>query len=465
MHTRRHATFLWLGLLLGGALGGCALPTGLPGLGQASSGTAAVPCSAQVDFVCDVQPIVARHCAGCHAQDGIAPFALETYEEVSLVRARLAEVVEEGIMPPWPPSEERDCPPMQGARRLSPQDINTLVTWARGDAAFGTPGSAPALVAQDAPEQLNLGTPDRTFTVGSDYQPNASLADDYRCFVVDPALTSDTYLHAYEILPGNLQMVHHVLLYMALPRDVEELGRWEAADPQAGFECFGSPAPNIPLTLGGWVPGQRVHPFRPGDGAWMPAGSRLVVQLHYNMSRGPALDETRVDLHFVDGPVRREIGTLPFPITSFSIPAGAQSHTASETLGDIPAIFWSDDLALALEGVAPHMHLLGTSIGVTMEQPGMPDACLVDVPRWDFHWQGFYLFNTPSPLVFPPGSTFRLTCSWDNSPENQPVVDGTPLAPRRVTWGEGTRDEMCLAYLVLSGNPGWVQTLITFFEL
>ncbi len=128
MHTRHHTTILRLGLVLGAALTGCALPAGLPGLGLGSSGTAAVPCSAQVDFVCDVQPIVARHCAGCHAQDGIAPFALETYEEVSLVRARLAEVVEEGIMPPWPPSEERDCPPMQGARRLSPQDINTLVT-------------------------------------------------------------------------------------------------------------------------------------------------------------------------------------------------------------------------------------------------------------------------------------------------------------------------------------------------
>jgi hypothetical protein len=38
----------------------------------------------------------------------------------------------------------------------------------------------------------------------------------------------------------------------------------------------------------------------------------------------------------------------------------------------------------------------------------------------------------------------QIECTWDNSPQMQPMVDGTPLPPRDVNWGEGTRDEMCL---------------------
>jgi hypothetical protein len=41
-----------------------------------------------------------------------------------------------------------------------------------------------------------------------------------------------------------------------------------------------------------------------------------------------------------------------------------------------------------------------------------------------------------------------VECHYDNSPGNQPVVDGQRLPPRDVTWGEGTHDEMCLSYIM-----------------
>ena len=60
-----------------------------------------------------------QHCVACHTQGGVGPFALETYEEVTLVKARLAQAVAQGTMPPWPPDESGTCPPLQGSRRLS----------------------------------------------------------------------------------------------------------------------------------------------------------------------------------------------------------------------------------------------------------------------------------------------------------------------------------------------------------
>jgi len=43
------------------------------------------------------------------------------------------------------------------------------------------------------------------------------------------------------------------------------------------------------------------------------------------------------------------------------------------------------------------------------------------------------------------GDQIYLECHWDNSAENQALVEGQPLPPRDVTWGEGTTDEMCLS--------------------
>ena len=49
-----------------------------------------------------------------------------------------------------------------------------------------------------------------------------------------------------------------------------------------------------------------------------------------------------------------------------------------------------------------------------------------------------------------PDDAVRLSCRWDNSPENQPIVDGVALEPRDVSWGEGTTDEMCLGNLYIT---------------
>jgi hypothetical protein len=44
-----------------------------------------------------------------------------------------------------------------------------------------------------------------------------------------------------------------------------------------------------------------------------------------------------------------------------------------------------------------------------------------------------------------PGDAFRWRCVYDNSAENQPVVDGVTVEPGLLSWGDGTEAEMCLA--------------------
>ena len=52
-------------------------------------------------------------------------------------------------------------------------------------------------------------------------------------------------------------------------------------------------------------------------------------------------------------------------------------------------------------------------------------------------------------MVAQPGDTFKLTCEYDNSEMNQQVVNGERLTPKRVSWGDGTLDEMCLSFITV----------------
>ena len=79
---------------------------------------------------------------------------------------------------------------------------------------------------------------------------------------------------------------------------------------------------------------------------------------------------------------------------------------------------------------------------------GGGEECLIDIPRWDFNWQGGY--QLAEPIVFNPGDELEIECHWDNSAANQPYVDGVQLAPVDVGWGEGTGDEMCLGIVTVS---------------
>ncbi|MEW5854272.1 MAG: hypothetical protein AB2A00_36195 [Myxococcota bacterium] len=456
---QRHLPALLLPLLL------AACGPGLMSQNQAST-PRPPPCDDEVDYHCDVRPLIERHCISCHAEGGIAPFPLTTYAQAAEMAPALAAAVADRTMPPWPPAESEACPPLVGSRALSVDEIETFQAWAAADTPEGDEAQARAdgRLNVALQEDTDLGEPEITFTVGAGYTPNQSLQDDYRCFIVDLALTRAEWMHAYEVVPGNRAIVHHVLLYQVMERDVAELQRWDDEDPGEGFECFGAPSPGIPMTLGGWVPGQRPLRYRQGDGAWMPARGRVVVQMHYNLISGPGVDETTVKLHLVEGQPFREIATFPFPGSDFNIPPGEAGYTWVEQSGPLPDLLFSDDLQIQLEGVAPHMHTLGESILVTLDEPGETPQCLVDIPRWDFHWQGFYLFNTEEPLPLTRGSGFTLSCTWDNTERKQLVVNGVRQEPRWVTWGEGTRDEMCLVYLIASGTPGWTQVLLTALE-
>lgn len=68
------------------------------------------------------------------------------------------------------------------------------------------------------------------------------------------------------------------------------------------------------------------------------------------------------------------------------------------------------------------------------------DQVLLDIPRWDFHWQGGYTYTTPIQVFN--DDLLSIECVYDNSDAHRASVGLGPSAP--VRFGQGTTDEMCL---------------------
>ena len=75
-----------------------------------------------------------------------------------------------------------------------------------------------------------------------EYTPSAPYGtgtDDYRCFLLDPELDKDAWLTGTQVLPGNPDVVHHVILFQVPPRQVAAAEAKDAAEDDEGWTCFG----------------------------------------------------------------------------------------------------------------------------------------------------------------------------------------------------------------------------------
>jgi hypothetical protein len=439
-------------------------------------------------FTRDVAPIIQQKCAGCHRAGGIAPFSLETARGISSRASLIAAVVHARLMPPWPPGARSPAFVGQAERTLTAGERATLVAWGkRGGRTDG-----PALKAlPQAPVDVRDGERVLEVAMPAAYRPRAGkgATDDYRCFVLDPKLSEDVSVTSARIEPGASKIVHHVILFRIPSSQGAAAARLDAADPGLGWTCFGGTG----LDTGGgtaqtlddanwisaWAPGTGGGRLPDGTGIPLPARSRIVMQVHYNLLNGTARDRSRALLTVAPasaGLDRVQTVLLPAPVelacakgergrlcnrsgamtdlarkygpTAALVPTGLLLLCGRSPSSVKPSAISSCDRRIEeptrVLAAAGHMHLLGASIRLELN-PGTPRArVLLDIPRWDFHWQGAYALS--SPIEARPGDVVRVTCRYDVRQRHH-GSHGAPTTPRYVLWGEGTTDEMCLGLL------------------
>lgn len=377
--------------------------------------------------------IIYSHCTGCHNQNGIAPFPLETYNDVYQNRFSIAASVQARSMPPFPASLEQQS--YAHANTLSQHEIDEITDWVSNFAPLGNANNIPTPPVFSSGYQLqapNFVGQIPTYTVTSN-------TDVYRMFVIPVNNTAQQTIQSIEVYPGNRQIVHHALVFQdtsSIPLNLD------LNDPLPGYAAFGGTGSPSSKLLTVFTPGQGAFNFPPGFGATMLPNTFIVLQMHYPGGVSGQVDSTQIRLKY--GPAN---------LRNVTTSAVLNHHT---TLLNGPLFIPADSVRTfysqlttnsnrTLTGIMPHMHLIGTSIKAYGVTPNNDTIHLIDIPVWDFHWQYFYQFQKP--ILIPSGTVLYGEATYDNTINNP---NNPNIPPQDVVRGEGTEDEMFLIYMNFS---------------
>ncbi len=268
---------------------------------------------------------------------------------------------------------------------------------------------------------LRVGERFVKLTMPETYTPTAPNGgtDEYRCFLVDPKLTSTEYLTGSQFLPQNATIVHHAIFFRINPTDADRARQVDASTPGEGWTCFGdSGVSDDAAWVAAWAPGMNETLLQSGLGYSMPPGSMLVMQIHYNLlatgGKPGGSDQSGIRLRLADGaqktqPLQTALLSAPVELPCTAAESGPLCDRTA-AVADVVHRF-GDEAGATIDGlnrrcnggrppvagvvqhcdrrmpqggtiyaVAGHMHLLGRSIRIELN-PGTPDArTLLDVP-------------------------------------------------------------------------------------
>jgi hypothetical protein len=382
----------------------------------------------------DIAPILNANCVSCHQTGQIAPFTLTSFADAFEHGAEMQIQTEARLMPPWHIEDGGDCQSYLDSRLLTDEQIETIRVWFDNGMPEGNPADAPP----PPPPPPTIDRIDAALDMNVDYLPDETITDDYRCFLVDPGLTVDKLMTAYEVLPGTPEIVHHIILFSINSDQAQlEAESLDGADGRPGYTCFGDAGVDANPVIA-WAPGINFQEIPRGLGVRLPANRKLAMQVHYNIQAvkpGQEIptDRTSVNLKLEDENNAAET-ILLLSAFDFTLPPGLEEAEASTSTSlDILPI------PVRIQGVLPHMHTRGQTLRFEVLRNGDPadTECLTNVPDWDFNWQQTYFYEDP--ITVSPQDVVNIRCTYDTSEETTPI-----------SFGEGTGDEMCVLGLYLS---------------
>lgn len=367
-----------------------------------------------VNYSKHIAPIFQNRCVNCHREGEIAPFALTNYQESVGWAEMIAEVVSENRMPPW------GADPKYGHfvndASLTKEEKDQILHWVSSGAPEGNPKDLPA--PKTFPTDWRIGTPDLVVKMADKpFDVPAEGEVKYQYFVVDPKFTEDKWIQAAECRAGNTTVVHHIIVAIRSPA-----GRATATNESLDSEWLTASAPgSLPLQL------------PTGLAKFIPAGSKIIFQMHYTPNGKAQQDISSVALKFADPKsVKKEVATVQAINQRFAIPPNANNHRVEAGYR-----FEKDTNLLAM---FPHMHLRGKAFRYTAKYPDGKEEILLDVPRYDFNWQNGYAYAEPK--LMPAGTRMVCVAHFDNSEANL----ANPNPKETVRWGDQTWEEMMIGY-------------------
>ncbi len=393
------------------------------------AGIISVPSAyAQLEYK-DVAHIFYSRCTSCHHENQNAP-SMMNYSETFALAYPMGGDLASNRMPPYPPDTAYKR--FQHERIITSAEKADVLSWLSTGALAGDTTLAPP--APTYPPYRLYGTPDLVLRTGT-FTSNAGVADAYNCFSLPTNLTQDRILRAYEIVPGNIPIVHHVVV------NIDSMGTTTSDLTGGCYTITGD------VGIGGYAPGAPPTVF-PGQaplkaGIRIKAGAKLVLQIHYPAGTAGQLDSTQIRLYFYPvgtTNVRAMYASVPLQNWSLTTPANTtNTYTASYYV----------PLPISVFAAFPHSHKVCTSL-INYAYLAADTIPLIRISNWRFDWQGYYTFRKM--VKIPNGYTLFSSHFYDNTTAN-PNNPHNP--PQNIYAGTSTTDEMLFdAFQWMIYQPG-----------
>lgn len=399
----------------------------------------------------DIAPIIYENCASCHHESAIAPFELMSYDDCKSYGYNIRSVVNERSMPPWP--ADPDYKHFVGEASLSQEEIDAINQWVIDDFPFGDANEEP-----QPPVFLEEGSLLNSIDYVVEIEPYTIQTndDEYRWFVIDNPFEEIVYISKIEVMVGLPDVVHHADLFLDYS---DQSANFDAEDPMPGFNSS-TGFPNSDYYINAWQPGGNIANYPRGWGITLDPGASFVIEIHYGPGAIGQIDSTKMNLEFVkDVENPRAIGTAWLLQDSAPILVdGPLVIPANQTKTFHQERTLNYDYSMI--AICPHMHLLGSSYKVWYETPEGDSVNLINIPKWDFHWQKYYTFETIQKV--PAGATIKSEGTFDNTINNH---DNPNLPPIEVAKGLNTSDEMFLCYFIFSAYEEGDEYISLYPEL
>ena len=381
-----------------------------------------------VTFHRDVLPLLRKNCQSCHRPGEAGPMAFLTYNQTRPYAKAIKQAVVGRKMPPW--FADPSHGDFSNDRRLKQTEIDTIVKWVDGGAKEGD--SKTALAPVKWTNGWNIGTPDLVLEMPTEYAVPASGTIDYTHFVLPTNFKEDRWIVAAEVRPGARTVVHHAVAFVRGPKS-KWLREAKVGEPYALAKRWSLGTTPYEEVIDTYVPGAIPHKLQPGQAKFIPAGSDIVLQMHYTSNGTAAIDRSRIGLIFATEPPKERLFSMAVTNLGFRLPPGDPNYLATGKF-----TYQHDVKLIAL---SPHMHLRGKSMEYRAVLPDGTVRTLLNVPKYDFAWQLFYYLA--SPIELPRGTRIEVTAGYDNSANNPRNPDPT----KEVRWGDQSWEEMLVAFV------------------
>ena len=354
-----------------------------------------------------------------------------TFDQAASHAHAIQESVTTRKMPPW--LADSDVGHFSNDPSLSPTEIKILAAWADGGAHAGDPRNAPP--ALQWTKGWNISSPDVVIEMPKPVVLTPQGDIDYTYEIVPTHFREDRWVQMAELRPSSREHVHHAVVYIRPPGS-----KWLRKAP------VGAPFTAASLTdaqgrqdahwtdsdiLIVYAPGSSPEIWPTGMAKFIPAGSDLVIQMHYMSMGHAALDRSGVGIVFTKKPPPQRVLTLQLTNDHFVIPPRDGDYRV-EARGSLP----NDATLLQF---FPHMHWRGKKFEYNLIHPDGRIEPLLKV-RWDFEWQLSYQLADPLPLKA--GTVLQAVAWYDNSSNNP----HNPDPDHEVRWGEQTYEEMMVGF-------------------